>query len=204
MKQFDGYDKAKAAAQLSEKLPEGAYICKILNVEYKTTDNPEWSDRIELCFDIAEGEQKDFFRKQYQTNTSEDKKWKGKVSINVPKDDGSERDGWTKNAFARWPDALEKSNIGYIWDWDESKWKNKMVGIVFGITGTVINGKEVTYTEARFPVPVDTVKNGKAPKAKFKAKNGYTGNGVAASAPASSSREEWMQVSGNEEELPFA
>lgn len=199
MKQFNGYKEAKAAAQSSGKLPEGAYICKILKVEYKPSENPDWSDQIEMMFDITEGEQKDFFKKQYANNAAEDKKWKGRVSVYVPKDDGSERDTWTKNSFARWPDALEKSNDGYIWDWDESKWKNKLIGIVFGTTGNVINGKEVTYTEARFPVSVAQVKDGSAPKAKFKSKNGY---GSSVSAPTSVASD-WMDVPEGDPELPF-
>ena len=198
MKEFNGYKEAKASAQTSGKLPEGAYICKILKVEYKPTENSDWSDQIEIMFDVSDGEQKDFFKKQYQNNTSEDKKWKGRVVVYVPRDDGSERDTWTKNSFARWPDALEKSNDGYVWDWDETKWKNKLIGIVFGTTGTVINGKEVTYTEARFPVPVAQVKDGSAPKAKFKSKNGYGNKPATASASS-----EWMEVPEGDTELPF-
>lgn len=199
MEQFSGYKEAKASASSGAKLPEGAYVCKILKVEYKATDNPEYSDQIEMMFDIIEGEFKDFFKKQYQSNTSEDKKWKGRVMVYVPKDDGSERDTWTKNAFAKWTDSFEKSNDGYVWDWDEAKWKNKIVGIVFGTTGTVIDGKDVLYTEARFAVPAEQVRSGSAPKAKFKAKNGY-----GKPAPASTNDGEWMKVPDTaDEDLPF-
>lgn len=196
MKQFNGYKEAKAAAKSGGRLPEGAYICKILKVEYKPAENPDWSDQIEMMFDITEGEQKDFFKNQYQNNSADDKKWKGRVSVYVPKDDGSEKDTWTKNAFAKWTDSFEESNDGYIWDWDEAKWKNKLIGIVFGTTGTVINGKEVLYTEARFPCAVALVKDGKAPKAKFKAKNGY---GDKKAAPSG----DWMEVPEGDPELPF-
>lgn len=199
MKQFSGYKEAKASASSEAKLPEGAYVCKILKVEYKATDNPEYSDQIEMMFDIIEGEFKDFFKKQYQSNTSEDKKWKGRVMVYVPKDDGSERDTWTKNTFAKWTDSFEKSNDGYVWDWDEAKWKNKVVGIVFGTTGTVIDGKDVLYTEARFAVPAEQVRSGSAPKAKFKAKNGY-----GKPATASTNDGEWMKVPDTaDEDLPF-
>ena len=131
MKSFNGYDDAKKAAQVSAlaKLPVGAYVCKVKEVRYESLD---WGDKIVLAFDIHEGEYKDFFAKQFEANTSEDKKWKGKVNIFVPKDDGSEKDGYTKRSFAGWTDSFEKSNKGYSWDWDEKKWKNKLVGIVFG------------------------------------------------------------------------
>jgi hypothetical protein len=73
-----------------------------------------------------------------------------------------------------------------------------MIGIVFGETGTVINGNEVVYTEARYPVSVEAVRTGKAGEAKFKAKNGY---GEQAQTSGSS---DFMSIpDGIEEELPF-
>ena len=52
MKSFNDYDKAKKEAQASAmtKLPAGAYVCKIKDVRYETTD---YGDRIVLAFDIA-------------------------------------------------------------------------------------------------------------------------------------------------------
>jgi hypothetical protein len=35
-----------------------------------------------------------------------------------------------------------------------------MIGIVFDETGTVIEGKEVVYTEPRYPVSVEAVRTG--------------------------------------------
>ena len=170
MKSFSGYDDAKKAAQNTSgaKLPAGAYVCKIMGVRYEEGT---------LQFDISEGEYKSFFKKQYEENQNEDKKWKGIVRIYVPNDDGSEKDGWTKRSFAGWIDAFEKSNSGYSWDWNEAKLKGKTVGIVFGTTGTVIDGREIKYTEARFGVDAQKVRDGSAPQAKFKAKNGY-GKGI--------------------------
>lgn len=107
MKSFNGYDEARKQADVvgSAKLPAGAYVCKIKQVRYETTDN---GDRIVVAFDVAEGEYKDFFQKQFDENTNEDKKWKGKTNIFVPKDDGSEKDGYTKSLL---PDGLNPSRI---------------------------------------------------------------------------------------------
>lgn len=198
MKKFNNYDDAKKQAQSSGsmKLPAGAYVCKVMGVRYEEgTDG--YSDKLILQFDISEGEQKDFFKKQYEANTNEDKKWKGSVRIYVPNDDGSEKDGWTKRTFAGWIDAIEKSNDGYSWGWDEKTLKNKILGIVFGETGTVIDGRNVVYTEARFGVSADKVRSGNAPTAKFKVKNGYS------TAPATS-KDDFMSIpEGVEEEIPF-
>ena len=146
-----------------------------------------YSDRIIIQFDVVEGDYKRFFQTQYENSSNEDRKYKGRTSIYVPTDDGTKEDGWRKNDFARWTNALEESNAGYVWDWNESLWKGKLIGIVFGETGTVIEGKEIVFTEARFPVSVETVRSGKAPEAKFKSKNGYgaqnSTSGVSNNAP---------------------
>lgn len=201
MKAFNGYEEAKEAAKFvgGERLPIGAYVCEVKNVKYVAGENGN-SDRIDILFDIVDGEYKDFFKNQYDANTNEDKKWKGRKSIYVPKDDGSEQDGWTKNSFAKWVNGFEDSNSGYKWDWKEEKWKGLKVGIVFGETGTVIEGKEILYTEPRFACDIKKVKDGTAPKAKFVAKKGYTGN----KSDSSSNGSDFMTVpEGAEAEIPF-
>lgn len=199
MKQFNGFDEAKESAKNmgGEKLPAGAYVCKILGVKYQEGTNGN-SDMIAIQFDIAEGEYKDFFKSQYESSTREDKKYKGKTTIYCPKDDGSEKDSWTKNAFARWINAFEDSNNGFKWAWDESKLKGLTVGIVFGETGTVIDGNEIVYTEARFACDAAKVREGKAPEAKFKAKNGYGDK----TTPATTN-DGFMAIGGTEEQLPW-
>lgn len=202
MKVFQGYDKAKEAAQRagSSRLPKGAYVCKILGVKYEEGKGGT-NDFIKVQFDITEGEYAGFFKKQYEESTADNKKFKGQTTIWIPADDGSENDGYTKNTFAKWTNALEESNEGYNWDWDEKKWKDKAVGIVFGETGTVIEGKEIVYTDARYPVAVEKVRSGKAGEAKFKAKNGYTGSG---STGSSNSNPDFINVPlDTDEELPF-
>lgn len=198
MKPFNNYDDAKKQAQSAGfgRLPAGAYVCRIMAVRYDQGQNG-YSDSILLSYDIIEGEYKDYFKNQYQNSTFEDKKWKGNVRVYVPKDDGSEQDGWTKKIFASWINAVEKSNTGYSWDWDEDKLKGKALGIVFGDTGTIIDDKEIVYTEPRFGVDAELVRSGKAPAAKFKAKNGY-GKGSAANDYG------FVDVSEEKEEgLPF-
>lgn len=175
MDKFKGYEDASKAARVvgSEKIPVGAYVCKILKAEYVRNEK---FNTINVFFDVSEGEYKDFFNKQYKENTAEDKQWKGKARIYCPKDDGSEQDEWTKKTFARWTNALEDSNKGYSWDWDESKWKGLTVGVLFGETGSRINGKDIKYVEARTACSAQDVRDGKAPIdyfCKFKSKNDY-------------------------------
>ena len=182
MKAFNGYDQAKEAAKQTAgpKLPPGAYKAKILDVKYEEGKNGT-SDRILIQYDITEGEHKDFFQKQYDENTSEDKKWKGKTAIYVPSDDGSEKDGWTKRSFARWTNALEDSNVGYVWDWDEKKWKGLAIGLMYAETWTGIDGKPIKYTEVRYPMAIGEVKEDTKipdPKVKESYKQAISDNSV--------------------------
>jgi hypothetical protein len=116
-------------------------------------------------------------------------------------DDGSERDEWTKNSFAKWVNGFEDSNPGYKWNWKEDKWKGLKIGIVFGETGTVIDGREILYTEPRFACDIKKVKDGSAPKAKFVAKKGYTGNQK--SSPDSDDTPFINIPEGSTEDIPF-
>lgn len=203
MQKFGGYDDAKKQAQASgtSKLSAGGYVCKVIGVKYTKGEEGK-SDFIEIQFEIAEGEYKGFFQKQYEANTNEDKKYKGRTKIYIPTDDGSEKDGWTKKTFAGWTNAFEESNEGYLWDWDEKKWKNKLIGIVFGETGTVISGRDVVYTEARFAVSAEKIRSGNYPAAKFKAKNGYPSEGGSAS--SGSDNNGFLNIpEGAVEDLPF-
>lgn len=204
MKQFNGYEEAKkeASYQGTQKIPTGAYVCKVSNVRYEETD---YGDRIIVAFDVVEGEYKGFFKKQYDANTDENKKWKGTARVRVPSDDGSELDNWTKKAFARWTNAFEQSNSGYVWNWDETKWKGKLIGIIFHEVGTVIDGREITYMEVAAPCSTGDAKNGTFWEGylRFKARDGYTGKMKdSESNPAKS--DDFMTVpEGAEEEIPF-
>lgn len=203
MKAFNDFDKAKENAKYkgSTQLPVGGYEAKIKEVRFQEGKDGN-SDMIVLAFDITAGEYKDFFKKKFDEDTSEDKKWKGKATIYCPKDDGSEQDEWTKNAFARWTNALEESNNGYVWDWDEKKWKGKNIGLIYGETGTVIDGKPITYTEVRFPESIENIRSGNFKIPNFKARKGYD-DAIAKAAESTPKNDGFMNVPDADEELPF-
>lgn len=108
-------------------LPKGGYVMKILGVSVKQNRVGQY---LELACDVVEGEYKDFFMEDYR-NQSDPKKWHCNAFVNVPRDDGSEKDGWTKRSFATFIDALESSNPNYKFDWDETKLKGLTVGGLF-------------------------------------------------------------------------
>ena len=157
MKAFNGY-KARKQGGEREKLPAGGYVAKIMSAEEVSYS---WGSVLLISFDIAEGEYKDFFRKDYQENANEDKKWRGTYRLRIPKDDGSEKDGWTKNIFggAMW--AVEESNQGYAWNWDDKILKGKMVGVLFRNKEWEMNGNTGWTTECCKLESVEDIRNGK-------------------------------------------
>lgn len=158
MKKFSGYEEIQAYTE-SAKLPTGGYIMKVQNVRLKKGQDDK-SDMLILAVDVLEGEYKGFYKKQYDSQIQEDKKWKGIFMIYCPKDDGSEKDTWTKRRFKTIMENIEASNPGYSWNWDENTLKGKVFGGLVGEINTVIDGRNVTYNAVRFVTTVENVKKG--------------------------------------------
>ena len=163
MKPFNGYEAKRQSTR--EILPAGGYIVKILDATEVTYD---WGNVIEISFDVIEGQYKDFFRNDYKNNNSEDKKWRGKYRLNEPKDDGSEKDGWTKNTFNGAMYALENSNPGFRWDWNEKKLKGLTVGALYRNKEWEMKGNTGWTTECCSFIPAADIqeKKYKIPKDK--------------------------------------
>lgn len=200
MKPINNFEKVQGYTNGSMQLPVGGYVVKITGVRYENGHNGG-SDRIVVAFDVAEGEHAGFFKKRFDSDQNEDRKWKGTTVLYVPKEDGSEQDEWTIRRLKTFTNALEDSNQNYHWDWDENKWKGLLVGGVFGEVHTVIDGKQIQYTTFRNACSVEDIRKGnfKIPKVQLK-------NGASASVakPADPMKEEFMQIpEGSEEEVPF-
>ena len=160
MRPFNNYDTTQTISARAQ-LPVGAYICQIFKAEEKVYTSPkgEWH-KLEVSFDISEGEHKDFYANDYRAQSGEDKKWKGVLRMNIPTDDGSEADGWAKRSFKTNILAIEESNNGYHWDWNEAQLKGKTVGIVFRSEEWEYNVKRGWRTAPFKMVPAADVKSG--------------------------------------------
>lgn len=110
------------------KLPLDAYICKVKKVAVQAN---EYGEQLCIVFDIAEGSQAGFYQREFAANNSENRKWKGVLRLWLPKDDGSEKDEWTKSTLKGMVTAFEKSNPGYKWNWNEQSLTGLMIGIMF-------------------------------------------------------------------------
>lgn len=198
MRPFNNYETTQTISARAQ-LPVGAYICRILKAEEKVYNSSkgEWH-KLEISFDISEGEHKDFYANDYKAQTGEDKKWKGVLRMNIPTDDGSEADGWAKRSFKTNILAVEDSNSGYHWDWNEAQLKGKTVGIVFRSEEWEYNGKRGWRTAPFKMVPAADVKSGNVKIPDPKPLNNKTSQTSAASAADLS---DFVEVASSE--LPF-
>ena len=154
------YDKSKRRKSF-EQLPKDCYVIKILNA--KEAANKTSGSRLDISFDIAEGEFKDFYMQQYRNNSNEDKKWPNDAifRINIPSD-GSPQYVWDSwNTFFA---DLEDSNNGFVFAGDPATLKNKVVGGKFHIEQTEYNSKIYNHTRMRWTCVAADVRSGKAAK----------------------------------------
>lgn len=125
MEKFDV--EIKKSVSSSEPLPAGGYVAKIMGAK---VDKYTWGEVLVISFDIAEGEHKGFFAKQYRANTNEDKKWKGNFRLTIPQENDQYAES-NKRTFGNAIWAIEESNPGYHWAWEEDTLKDKLVGVLF-------------------------------------------------------------------------
>lgn len=156
MRPYSGFNAEPA--KTSEPLPAGGYVAKVLKVEIQHND---WGDRLLIAFDIIEGDHKGHFSEQYKNQTGEDKRWKGMLRQSIPKDDGSEKDGWSKRSFNNLIWAFEDSNPGFHWDWDETKLKGKVFGALFRNKEWKMNGRTGWSTECCAATGAEAIRTGR-------------------------------------------
>ena len=161
MKAFNGYEEVKAATE-RVILPKGGYVVKIKAAQVKTYQGQNGDfEKLEIAFDIAEGEYKGFFQNDFDNQNTEDKRWKGVLRQYIPTDDGSEKDARTKSYFKAMIEAIEDSNVGYHWDWDEKKLKGKIVGCIFRLEEWEWDGKNGWRTAALKFIEAQKIRDGK-------------------------------------------
>ena len=154
IKKFGNYESTKAYGNF-EALPRGAYVLEILNAE---VGENQYGQYVKISCDIAEGEHKDFYRNDYKNQTGEEKKWHCNYLLNVAKGDGTERDEWTARRFKTVIAAIEDSNQGYHFDWDEKKLKGLTIGVLFRNKEWEWNGKTGWTTECCAVTDADEIR----------------------------------------------
>lgn len=181
MKKPSNWNDVKAAGE-RVKLPAGGYEAKIINAKVVNYDGSNGSyERLEIAVDITAGEYKDYYKQDFDSNTRDDKKWRGVARFYVPTDDGSEKDEYTKSVLKSVTDALEDSNKDYHWDWDETKLKGLKVGILVRDKEYEIDGKHGFSPEIFRFTDINRIREGKFTVPKQKLLKGSSGTSAAAS-----------------------
>jgi hypothetical protein len=160
MKKINGFEDAQAYTGEYEKLTLGGHVCKITEVEDKETF-------MLVRFDIAKGEDKDFYKKKFDNDTRDDKKWGGVTGIFYNEYQSEE----CSSRFKALITSVEKSNEDYKWDWDEKKLVGKLFGGVFGEEEYEV-GKFAT--KLKFIRSTENIEKAEIPKKKML--KGATGN----------------------------
>lgn len=169
MKPITNWNEVKATGAF-QKLPAGAYEIKILDaaeVHQYSPKNGNTYDMLEISFDISDGEFIDYYANDYRSQTTEDKKWRGVVKFFVPKGDGTPEDAKTAGKLKAAINAVEDSNTGYTWDWNEKSLKGKKVACIFRNEEWEWNGKSgmtarpmyfisvADYAQGKYTIPAD-------------------------------------------------
>ena len=118
MKRIENWDSIVESTSFKRLAPNG-YIVKILKVE----DHLD-KEYLKIYFDIVKGDDKGYFKKQYDGDTRKERKWPNAGTfIRSYKDSAA-------SMFKGFINAIEKSNKGYQWNFDEKTLVNKVVGLI--------------------------------------------------------------------------
>lgn len=175
IKKFNDYDNIQVNNSNFKSIVPGGYICKVVSARVEDFSS---CSILKVAFDIVEGEFAQYYtqRFNYAKSQNPNAKWGGVFDVFIPKDDGSEKDGYTKQAFKRFTTSIERSNQGYVWNWDENTLKGKLFGGVFGREQFKASDGSLKFTtKCRFANSVDTIRKGefKIPQDKLVKDNVY-------------------------------
>lgn len=112
---YNGVEACETSSQ-ANRLPVGGYVVKILGVE-----NVEDKQYLKIRYDITEGNYKGYYGEKFGKFGGN---WQGILVRSYKESAMSYFKGFTT--------SVEKSNIGYKWNWDEQSLVGKLVGIVYG------------------------------------------------------------------------
>ena len=125
MKKIENWNEIEAKGMDDFRgLPIGAYECVIMDARVNHNEQ-SGKDTFKVSVDIASGEFKDYFRKMYENDTRIDRKWNNNAVKYLS------YTGDNVAYFKGFITTVENSNVGYKWDWDETKLKGKKVCGVF-------------------------------------------------------------------------
>lgn len=152
MRKYSGYEAAEAFTGEYEQLEAGGYVCIIKGI---AVEEKEYGELMRIKFDIVEGDMAGFYRRVYMNKKSKnaDAKWPGMYYQTIKETD--------LRFFKGFITAIEESNSGFIWNWNENELVGKLFGGIFGEEEYLNNKNEIkTTVKCRFIRNVDNIRNG--------------------------------------------
>ena len=153
----NNWDDVRAYSGSRQKLPAGAYVCDIIQA---VVQNNNYGQQLCVLLDINSGEWAGYYAEDFGNNQREDKKWKGVLRLWLPVNDGSDKDEFTKSILKGFITAVEESNRGYTWNWDERTLAKKEIGVLFRNEEWEWNGKSGWSVRPFRAISVDSVEDG--------------------------------------------
>lgn len=118
MKPIKDFDKVQASGEF-ERLPAGGYVIRITGAADVVDDHGNLKEYLRIVYDIAEGPETGRYK-----NETADNDYRHSF-IRSYKDKAL-------GMFKAFTNALEESNPGYKWDWNEAALAGKILGVVIG------------------------------------------------------------------------
>ena len=152
MKQINNFENVQATTGDFKRPTPNGYICRItLADDYPFDANTGKGDYLKIEYDIASGEFKDYYTEQY--NRFGGDFWAATMFRSYKEK--------ALGMFKHFIDCVEKSNAGFVWDWDEKTLMGKFVGLVLAEEEYENNSGEIkTRLYVSQVKTVEQIKNG--------------------------------------------
>lgn len=120
--------KAYTNGENPAKFPAGGYVCRIISARESTFPNSN-DPCLQIALEIAEGEYAGAIREQFDRKKQFDAnaKWPAILMQGTTEKGTNNTNPYFKGLIT----AIQESNIGYTWNWEEKTLINKLVGVVF-------------------------------------------------------------------------
>lgn len=203
MQKIDNFDKVQAASGQQDELEPGGYLCKIMGAKIVTYHGQSGDfDKLEVSVDIDEGDFKGYYADDYraQAQWGHDQKWKGILRLYAPTNGDDPQAKRSQAIFKAFTDAVEASNPGYKWNWDEATLKDKRVGVMFRSEEYDFNGYHGWKTRPFKAESTEYIKSGKFETPKPKALKKETSQ---PSAPYPNNNPDAFSNIPSDDDLPF-
>lgn len=157
MRPIEGWAQVQGNTGVYDRLAPGGYICEIISAKEERSGSGR--DMLVIAFDIHEGNRKGYYKTEFDGRKSRfggDTKWPG-VYRQLTTDNAGGPSAYFKGLM----DAIEGSNPGYKWNWDEFTLKGKRIGFVFREEEYIKNDGSIgTTVRPAWPRTVDEIRQG--------------------------------------------